>query len=231
MGHNSHPESTASMMIRIIPALIFILMAVADGQENMRNKPDIREREEQQSSAVSLAKFNFEGRVESCRKLVSDVCPANNQPRILQNPIQTESTEYIFKPEYNTYVGLPGLDVEVAKNSPVRCKKTVDNDSHHPQAIQCCMPFDYNKKTIEEIRCDGCKTTMKIDPRSKAPFKEPKWDPSTCKCRVTRGTIKKSTTHKIFKQEEEESGIKLKCPAKMRSKKECHVEFTLMKVE
>merc|ERR1719226_387108 len=132
-------------MIHIIPALIFILMAVADGQEET-------------TSAVSLAKFN--PNLQTCSNLVTKMCHADNA--ICQT---NEGTEYIFEPIYKAYKGLPGLNVEIAKDSPVRCTKvTVDKTSHHPQATQCCMPFDYNSKTIQEIRCDGCKTTMKINP-------------------------------------------------------------------
>merc|ERR1719245_1911542 len=104
--------------------------------------------------------------------------------KISAEPFQgmTDYTDYIFHPMYERYTAVPGLSVRITKNSPVRCKLTTENST--------CMPFDYNSKTIEEIRCNHCKSTVVYNPRTKG--EEAMWDPSTCMCQVTKGTIKRS---------------------------------------
>jgi len=205
-------------MSRIIPALIFILMAVADGQ-------DIR-KQEQQQFGDNIRKDDLES-----NHLVSKSKP--HESTVLECPDignKNKDTVYIFKPQYNDYDGLPGLFKEIAANSSVKCIK--NNKRNSAKDVQCCLPFDYNDKTIEEIRCSGCETTMDIIPGF---CTVPKWEPETCKCKVIKGNIINSKSHKVM-QKRDENGedvddIKLVCPAGFTNPSACWVQFSLMKLK
>lgn len=199
-------------MSRIIPALIFTLMAVADGRLNRRS-PD--------------EENNFGDNFESNFKPNTLISVKQQQQQgfpVCEVPLgkTDKDTVYVFEPIYSEshMTGLKGLNVKIDKqNSKLKCVRKYGEDEP-----DCCMPFDYNDQTIKEIKCSQCNIQVKM--KDECPVA--KWEPSTCVCKVTKGEIMAESSHyEVKKGENGEDGIKMVCGDNVTDPRGCTVEFTL----